>query len=66
MSFGKLVAQTATMILTGKVVNEGFERGKQKYAEYKERRAATGKDDPKQVGTVTQVDKDDDVDVDEA
>lgn len=57
MSFVKLVAQTATMILTGKVVNEGFERGKKKYAEYKEKKIAEG-DDPKQVGTVEQVDAD--------
>lgn len=62
MSFGKLIAQTATMILTGKVVNAGFEKGKQKYAEYKEKKADAS--DPKQVGSVTQVDTDADADAD--
>lgn len=59
MSFGKLIAQTGVMILTGKIVNEGFEKGKKKYAELKAKKAAAkGEADPKQVDSVTQIDED--------
>ena len=38
MSLGKLIVQTATMIITGKAVNAGIEKGKKKYADYKEKK----------------------------
>jgi len=57
MGILKLAGQTAVMILTGKFVNEGFDKGKKKLAEIKARRAASAAEDPKQVGSVTQVDE---------
>lgn len=61
MSLGKLIVQTATMIITGKAINAGIEKGKKKYADYKEKKVAEA-EDPKQVGSVTQVDDKDNAD----
>ena len=36
MSIGRTVVSTAVMILTGKLVNEGFEKAKKRIKDYKE------------------------------
>ena len=57
MSVGKIIFQTGVMIVTGKVVSEGYESAKKWVRERKSKAVDPAAEEKKEVGSVTQMDE---------
>ena len=57
MSVGRVIVHTTVMMLTGSAVQAGVKRGKEWLKDRKDRKGKEPESDPKEVGSVTQVDE---------
>jgi hypothetical protein len=57
MSVGRIIVNTTVMMLTGSAVQAGVKRGKEWLKDRKDRKDLEAKEEPKEVGSVTQMDE---------